>query len=53
MADEATSVTAAAGGAIEESVSRTSAMRSALTEARGTIISMKVPIITDIRICIR
>ncbi len=28
-------------------------MRSALTAARGTIISMNVAIITDIRICIR
>ena len=28
-------------------------IRSAHTAERGTIISMKVPIITDIRICIR
>ena len=35
------------------SVSSTSPMRSAETAARGTIISMNVAIMTDIRICIR
>ena len=44
---------ASSGGTTEYSVSSTSAIRSAQTEARGTIISMKVAIITDIRICIR
>ena len=34
-------------------VSSTSEMRSAQTVDRGTCISRKVPIITDIRICIR
>ena len=36
-----------------DSVSSTSSMRSAQTSARGTIMNMKVAIITDIRICIR
>ena len=37
----------------DDSVSSTSLMRSAQTAARGTMIAMKVAIITDIRICIR
>jgi len=40
-------------GTTEEWVSSTSAIRSAHTAERGTCISMKVAIITDIRICIR
>jgi len=35
------------------SVSSTSEIRSAETSARGTIMNMKVAIMTDIRICIR
>ncbi len=46
-------VTGSSGGRTEDSVPSTSAIRSALTEARGIIITMKVAIITDIRICIR
>ena len=46
-------MTGSAGGTTDDSVSSTSAIRSAHTEARGTIISMKVAIITDIRICTR
>ena len=41
------------GGTTDESVSSTSLIRSAQTAARGTIISMNVAIITDIRICTR
>ena len=41
------------GGATEGSVSSTSAMRSAQTAARGTMMAMKVAIMTAIRICIR
>ncbi len=36
-----------------DSVSSTSWMRSAQTAARGTIMNMKVAIITAIRICMR
>ena len=46
-------VGAPAGGTTDESVSRTSPMRSAQTEARGTITSMNVDIITAMRICTR
>jgi hypothetical protein len=46
-------VTGRAGGATDGSVSRTSVIRSALTAARGTIMSMKVAIMTAIRIWIR
>ena len=45
--------TGSAGGTTDESVSSTSSMRSAQTAARGTIMNMKVAIMTDIRICIR
>ena len=48
-----TSVTGSAAGTTDESVSSTSSMRSAQTAARGTIISMKVAIMTAIRICMR
>ena len=48
-----TVVTGSAGGVTDDSVASTSSMRSAHTAARGTIISMKVAIMTDIRICIR
>ena len=44
---------ATTGGWTEDSVSRTSAMRPADTEARGIIIDMKVAIITDMRIWMR
>ena len=37
----------------EDSVSSTSLIRSAQTMARGAIISRKVAIITDMRICTR
>ena len=47
------SVTGAAGGATDDSVPSTSWIRSAHTAARGTMMSMKVAIITDIRICNR
>ncbi|GAB3807610.1 hypothetical protein GCM10027605_38260 [Micromonospora zhanjiangensis] len=47
------SVTGRSGGRTVESVSSTSLIRSAQTAARGTMISMKVAIITDIRICMR
>ncbi len=47
------SVTGRVGSTTEESVSSTSWMRSAQTAARGAIISRKVAIITDIRICTR
>ncbi len=47
------SVTGRCGGTTDDSVSSTSTIRSAQTAARGTIISMKVAIMTDIRICIR
>ena len=47
------SVTGSAGGTTDESVSSTSVIRSAHTEARGTIISMNIAIITDITICMR
>ena len=40
-------------GRRDDSVSRTSVIRSAQTAERGTCISMKVAIITVIRICIR
>ncbi len=46
-------VTGAAGGTTLESVVSTSWIRSAHTSARGTIMNMKVAIITDITICIR
>jgi hypothetical protein len=46
-------VTGSAGGTTDDSVSRTSVMRSAQTAARGTIISMNIAIITDMTICIR
>ena len=49
----ATSVTGAAGGAIEESVPRTSMIRSAQTAARGIMTAMKVAIMTDIRMSVR
>ena len=42
-----------AGGATEDSVSSTSTMRSAQTDARGTMIAMNVAIMTAIRICMR
>ena len=45
--------TGSSGGVTDVRVSRTSVIRSPQTEARGTIISMNVAIITDIRICIR
>ena len=47
------SVTASAGSATEDSVSSTSPMRSADTDALGIIIAMKVAIITEMRIWIR
>ena len=47
------SVTASVGSATEDSVSRTSPIRSADTEALGIIIDMKVAIITEMRIWIR
>ena len=46
-------MTGSAGWTTEVSVSSTSRIRSAQTAARGTIISMNVAIITDIRICTR
>ncbi|CAM5724718.1 hypothetical protein SFUMM280S_03498 [Streptomyces fumanus] len=46
-------MTGATGGTTLLSVSSTSWMRSAHTSARGTIMNMKVAIITDITICIR
>ena len=46
-------MTGAAGGAIEDSVSTTSMIRSAHTDARGIMIAMKVAIMTDIRIRVR
>ena len=49
----ARSVTPSAGGTTEVSVSSTSPMRSADTDARGTITNMNVDIITAIRICTR
>ena len=49
----ALTITGFAAARMDDSVSRTSAMRSAHTDARGTIISMNVAIITDIRIRIR
>ena len=45
--------TGADGGWTEDSVSRTSTIRPAETEARGIIIDMKVAIITDMRIWMR
>ena len=48
-----TSVTPLVGGTTEDSVSSTSPIRSEDTAARGIITSMKVAIITDIRICTR
>ena len=47
------SVTASVGSATEDSVSSTSPMRSADTDALGIIIAMKVAIITEMRIWIR
>ncbi len=47
------SVTGATGGTTLDSVPRTSSMRSAHTSARGTIMNMKVAIITAITICMR
>ena len=46
-------VTGCAAVTTEDSVSSTSLIRSAQTIARGAIISRKVAIITDIRICTR
>ena len=46
-------MTGDSGGSTEDSVFSTSLIRSALTEARGTITAMNVAIITDIRICMR
>ena len=46
-------MTGRTGGATEDSVSSTSTIRSAHTAARGTMIAMKVAIMTAIRICIR
>ena len=46
-------VTGSAAISMLESVCSTSSMRSAQTSARGTIMNMKVAIMTDIRICIR
>jgi hypothetical protein len=46
-------VTGWAGGGTDAGVSSTCAIRSAQTDARGTIISMKVAIITEMRICTR
>ena len=48
-----TSVTGSSGCGTDVSVCRTSMTRSAQTAERGIIIIMKVPIITDITICIR
>ena len=53
MPGVSSAVTGSAGGATDDSVSRTSMIRSALTAERGIIISMNVAIMTDIRICIR
>ena len=53
LAAPRSTVTGSAGGTTEVSVSSTSAIRSAHTDARGIMISMNVAIITDIRICIR
>ena len=47
------SVIGASGGTTDDAVSRTSTMRSAHTAARGIIISMNVPMSTDMRICAR
>ena len=44
------SLTGCCGGTTEELVSKTSWIRSALTAARGAIISRKVAIMTDIKI---
>ncbi len=46
-------MTGSVGGTTDDSVSSTSPIRSAHTDARGTITSMKVAIITDIRIWTR
>ena len=46
-------MTGFAGGTTEDSVCSTSLIRSALTDARGTITAMNVAIITENRICIR
>ena len=46
-------VRGADGGTTDGSVSSTSAMRSAATDARGIIMNMKVAIMTDMRIWIR
>jgi hypothetical protein len=48
-----TAVTGRVGGTTDDDVSSTSPIRSAHTAARGTMISMKVAIMTDMRICIR
>ena len=50
---EESDVTGLAGSATEDTVSRTSPIRSADTDARGIIIDMKVAIITAMRICTR
>ena len=49
----ATSRTGSVGGTTLGSVSSTSWMRSADTDARGIIETMKVAITTDMRICTR
>jgi hypothetical protein len=46
-------VTGRADSPTEDAVSSTSMTRSAHTAARGTMIAMKVAIMTAIRICIR
>lgn len=47
------SVTGFSGGVTLESVARTSWMRSAQTSARGSIITMNVAIMIDIRMYMR
>ena len=46
-------MTGSAATTTDESVSSTSAMRTAHTDARGAMLSTKVPIITAMRIWIR
>jgi hypothetical protein len=53
VARSGSSVTGCSGSRTDDSVSRTSVMRSALTDARGSRTSMKVAIMIDMRICIR
>ena len=53
MPRSGTSVTGCAGGTTELSVSSTSTMRSPATDARGTIDTRKVDMMTAIRIWIR